>query len=76
MWKQITLAKTLHKMLKQGLTSQIMNQKEQCLKKKNIKKAIGLMKDELGGANEKKIAGLKKIVGQSNNMELFNRKQR
>ena len=53
-----------------------MNWKDQCLKKKNNKKAIGLMKDELGGANEKKIAGLKKVVGQSNNMELFNRKQR
>ena len=35
-------------MLKQDLTVQIMNQKENCLKEKN-KKVTGLMKDELGG---------------------------
>ena len=35
-------------MLKQGLTIKILNQTDDCLKKRN-KKRIGLMKDELGG---------------------------
>ena len=46
--KQRTFTKILHKMLKKGLTLQIMMLIEHYLKEKN-KKVIGLMKDDLGG---------------------------
>ena len=46
--KRMIFAKTLKKMLKQGLTLQILN-KARLLPKGKSKKVIGLMKDELGG---------------------------
>ena len=42
--KQMIFTKTLHEMLRQGLTLQIINQTDQRLKET----LIGLMKDELG----------------------------
>ena len=46
--KRMIFAKTLKKMLKQGLTLQILN-KARLLPKGKSRKVIGLMKDELGG---------------------------
>ena len=46
--KQMIFIKTLQKILKQSLIFQIMNGTDYYLKKEN-KKVIGLLKDELGG---------------------------
>ena len=51
--KKMIFTKTLQKILKQGLTLQIKNQTENCLKE-GIKKVIGLMKDKLDGKIIKK----------------------